>query len=82
MASDVNRRTWHGGSFFSFQGGTTGPAIDLFAIGYVEDAVGDGPGVKIHAAEESVLSCVEPHRGFPVQGVEAGTSSVPLEQRP
>ena len=49
-----------------------GGGIPHVAYG-VEDVQGQGPGVEIDAAVESVLLVVEPHRGLPVKGVEAGS---------
>jgi hypothetical protein len=51
--------------------GGNGLGEDRLALG-VEDVPGQGPGVQIDAAVESVLLVVEPRRGLPGQGVEAG----------
>jgi len=59
-----------------------GEAGDDLSLG-VEDAEGEGPGVEIDAAVESVLSVVEPHHGLRVEGCwSLVTSSMPETKRP
>jgi hypothetical protein len=51
--------------------------------GGIEDAQGQGPGVQIDAAIESVALVVEPHRGLPVKGwLKLVSSSMPDAKRP
>jgi hypothetical protein len=47
--------------------GGDGPGEGGLAGG-IEDAQGEGPGVEIDAAVESVLLIVEPHHGLRVRG--------------
>ena len=57
-------------------------ALEEDGAGSVEDAQGQGPGVEVDAAVESVLLVVEPHRGLRVRGLKLATSSVPDAKRP
>ena len=58
------------------------PGEGGLALG-VEDVQGQGPGVEVDAAVESVLPVLEPHHGLRVRGyLSLSTSSMPVAKRP